>query len=158
MMDTKTKRLYSEVYAMLQALGEEYIKRLPTQLYHLIENSKDGSYMPVYHIETLENETNIMRESLAMIALFHLNYWCESEEEKKELEQLLEENEKKNKETLKENYDLQMVLGKEKNSTSKTTLVNRENETNDLNNTEEKSLAKKENFLTRIIKKLFHKS
>ena len=111
-----------------------------------------------YVIEALENETNIMKDSLAMIALFHLNYWCESEEEKKEIEALLEENETKNKEARKETYDLQKVLGKDKDSMNKNTFANHDSEINQLKHTEEKSLAKKENFLTRIIKKLFHKS
>ena len=54
----------------------------------MIEEEKSSTYNPQYREDQSLNEQNIKRESLSMIALFHLNYWCNSDEEKEQLKQL----------------------------------------------------------------------
>lgn len=91
-MDINIQETYSEVYCILNMLGENYIKRLPNSLYKIIRDSKSSTYNPQYSKEKSLNEQNIKRESLSMIALFHLNYWCNSNEEKEQLKQLFKNN------------------------------------------------------------------
>ena len=43
------KRAYSELYAILQMLGKEYIDRIPRKIYKVIESRKDDTYNPVYN-------------------------------------------------------------------------------------------------------------
>lgn len=81
-MDIKTKEIYSEVYGILNMLGNNYIMKLPSSLYKMIEEEKSNEYNPKYDSEVSLEEQNIRRESISMIALFHLNYWCCSNEEK----------------------------------------------------------------------------
>ena len=38
MVGVNTKEIYSEVYSILDLLGDKYIKRLPKNLYNLIKN------------------------------------------------------------------------------------------------------------------------
>ena len=40
-----------------------------------------------------------------MIALFHLNYWCNSQEEKEKLKALLKNNEEKHQAEIREKYN-----------------------------------------------------
>jgi len=47
-MDTFIKRNYSEVYEILNMLGNYYIEKLPKKLYSLIENERDRDYTPQY--------------------------------------------------------------------------------------------------------------
>ena len=49
-------------------------------------------------------EQNISKEALSMIALIHLNYWCENEQEKAELNRIFKENAIKNEEERRLKY------------------------------------------------------
>lgn len=49
-----------------------------------------------------------------MIALFHLNYWCNSEEEKKELEELFKDNEEKYQIEIRKKYNPDDIFKKKK--------------------------------------------
>ncbi len=170
-MDTKTMRVFSEVYALLDALGDEYIHKLPYKLYQMIDNNRDVSYTPVYDTSSLLSGDGISRESLSMIALFHLNYWCETEEEKKDLQDLFERNEEINKQKRKENNSLQSVLEKnkiEENAIPKNEPMQAQTESSMSNQepmqaqtasqveTTETSLTKQSGFFRRIFQKLFH--
>ena len=83
-MNVATQEMYSEVYSILNLLGNSYIAKLPKSLFKMIEEEKSSTYNPQYREDQSLNEQNIKRESLSMIALFHLNYWCNSDEEKEQ--------------------------------------------------------------------------
>lgn len=83
------EKIYSEVYAVLQMLGNKYIEKVPHGLIEIIETRRDITYNPKYiNSEPLE-EQGISRQSMSMIALIHLNYWCDTEVEKSELKEVL---------------------------------------------------------------------
>lgn len=103
-MDIKTRETYSEVYSILNMLGETYIIKIPSKLYQMIKEEKLNEYNPKYDSTLALEQPNIKNETLSMIALFHLNYWCDSQEEKQELKDLFNENEIKYQEELKEKY------------------------------------------------------
>ena len=104
-MDGETQEIYSEVYSILNLLGKNFINKLPKSLYEMIKKEKSSSYNPQYKANVKLEEQNIKRESLSMIALFHLNYWCESEEEKQELKSIFLENEEKYQAEIREKYN-----------------------------------------------------
>ena len=104
-MDIKTKEIYSEVNGVLNMLGENYINKLPKSLYNMVISEKLDFYNPTYDGTIALDKQNIKRESISMIALFHLNYWCENETEKNELRQLFKENEDKYQAELREKYN-----------------------------------------------------
>lgn len=143
-MNTKTKEMYSEVYGILEVLGEKYINKLPKELYELIKKCKLETYSPKYDIETISEDKSIKRETLSMIALFHLNYWCDTEE-KQELKNLFKRNDEKNFAIKRTNYNLNNIL---------------QNEDIEKEKVVETSLVKveKENLFLKIIKKLFSKN
>ena len=58
----------------------------------MIEEEKSSTYNPQYREDQSLNEQNIKRESLSMIALFHLNYWCNSDEEKRTIKTIISKN------------------------------------------------------------------
>ena len=143
-MNTKTKEMYSEVYGILEVLGEKYINKLPKELYELIKKCKLETYSPKYDIETISEDKSINRETLSMIALFHLNYWCDTEE-KQELKNLFKRNDEKNFALKRMNYNLSNILQNQDIENEKVT---------------ETSIVKveKENLFLKIIKKLFSKN
>ena len=89
MINVQQKNYYSEVYGVLNMLGSKYIEKLPKQLYQLIDRERNRGYNPVYNAEIDMYKQNITNQALAMIMLFHLNYWCENEQEKEQLKKIL---------------------------------------------------------------------
>ena len=90
MMSDKTKKVYSEVYAFLNIISEEDRNKVPKKLKEMIEEEREKEYTPSYTFEIPIEEQEISDEAIAMIALIHLNYWCEDENEKKYQEELRE--------------------------------------------------------------------
>lgn len=70
-MDSK---VYSEVYSILNMLGDQYISKLPQDIIDLIESNKEDEYIKVYSIDTIKNE-NINEEALELISYFNIEYW-----------------------------------------------------------------------------------
>lgn len=104
-MNASNQEIYSEVYSLLNLLGNNYIEKLPKSLFKMIEEEKSSTYNPQYRENLSLNEQNIKRESLSMIALFHLNYWCNSNEEREQLKQLFKNNEEKYQAEIREKYN-----------------------------------------------------
>ena len=111
-MNIKTKEIYSEVYQVLNLLGNEYIDKLPNRLFNLLKEKRNVNYNPQYTEDIPLNKQNIKKESIAIIALIHLNYWCEDEKEKYELKQILKNNENKYQQELRNKYNPEDIFKK----------------------------------------------
>lgn len=143
-----TQEVYSEVYSILNLLGEDFIKKLPKSLYEMIKKEKSNSYNPQYREDRSLNDQNIKRETLSMIALFHLNYWCNSEEEKNDLKLLFKTNEEKHHEEISKKYNPDDLFKKHISRQEESIITN-----------EVFMVEYKEPFLKRIfnnIKRMFH--
>lgn len=99
-MENTVKDIYSEVYAILNMLGKEYINKLPKNIYNIIKEEKSTEYNPVYATTVALDRQKVKKEAISIIAFLHLNYWCD-EEEKIKLRELFDENEYKFQEELK---------------------------------------------------------
>ena len=126
-MNVATQEMYSEVYSILNLLGSSYITKLPKSLFKMIEEEKSSTYNLQYSEDQSLSEQNIKRESLSMIALFHLNYWCNSDEEKEQLKQLLKNNEEKHQAEIREKYNPDNLFKNNKQETIQEANVNSNN-------------------------------
>ena len=113
-MNEKNAEIYSEVYQIFNLLGNEYISKIPSSLFNMIEKKRDTNYNPQYNEDILLNKQNIKKETIAIIALIHLNYWCENEEEKFEIKKMLKNNEDKYQEELRKKYNIEKLFEKRK--------------------------------------------
>ena len=111
-MNIKTKEIYSEVYQLLNLLGNEYIDKLPKSLFNMLEEKRNINYEPKYTEDLPLNKQNIKKETLSIIALLHLNYWCENENEKNELKQIFKNNEDNYQNELREKYNPDNIFKK----------------------------------------------
>lgn len=100
-MENTVKDIYSEVYAILNMLGKEYINKLPKDIYNIIKEEKSTEYNPVYATTVALDRQDVKKETISIIAFLHLNYWCDKEEKIK-LRELFDENEDKYQEELKQ--------------------------------------------------------
>jgi len=78
------EQVYAEGYAVILALGEDYIKRLPKDVFEFIKNKSNKYEIPNIDENKALDEQGLSQEALAMIAMLRLDYWCDSEEEKAE--------------------------------------------------------------------------
>ena len=99
------KRAYSELYAILQMLGKEYIDKIPEKIYKSIESRKDDTYNPIYNDMEEVLEGRVKRKTVSMLALLDYNYFSTSETDRMYMRYILEENENKYKKN-KEEYEI----------------------------------------------------
>ena len=126
---------FSEVYTIINILSEKLKKNIPTQLLELIEKEKNENYDFKYNDSLPIDEQDISSEAKAILTLIYRNYLCDSDE-KKELDEIFEINEKK--------YYEKLTTNMFKNSQK-------------LDNIEETELiVYKENIITKIIKKFLN--
>lgn len=104
-MNIKNKEIYSEVYQVLNLLGNEYIDKLPTRLINMLEKQREINYNPQYTDDIPLAEQNIKKESISIIVLLYLNYWCKDDNEISEVNNILKENENKYQEELRKKYN-----------------------------------------------------
>lgn len=143
--------VYSEVYSILQLLGKEYIDKLPKDIYRIIERKRTENYNLQFNSIADINEKNIQKEALAMIATFHIKYWCKSEEEKDNLKKIFNENSIKNNFERRNKYNPDYIF--DKNKTTKERVIEKFDE---VKMNEEVSLIckNKENFLNKFLNKI----
>ena len=123
---------FSEVYTIINILSEKLKKNIPTQLLELIEKEKNENYDFKYNDSLPIDEQDISSEAKAILTLIYRDYLCDSDE-KKELDEIFDLNEKK--------YYEKLTTNMFKNSQK-------------LDNIEETELiVYKENVITKIIKK-----
>jgi len=94
------RQMYSEVYAVLLALGDESVSKIPEEVFEVIKDMSDEALMPKIDENKGIDEQGLSKDGMALLAALNLNYWCETEEEKKEFEEYLKANEQEIKDIM----------------------------------------------------------
>lgn len=111
MISVEQSKMYSEVYQILEILGDEYKSLLPKDIIETINNNRMTDYTPIYDSNIPLNEQNISKKTSDFLCMLHYNYWCKDAKEKKVLDEILDHNEEKRR---KETFEYQEKF-KEKN-------------------------------------------
>ena len=150
-----TKEMYSEVYGILKALGDKYINKLPKTVLKVITESKEENYNPEYSMSIPLKEQDINRKSLAMIALFHYNYWCETEEERKKFKNMLETNEEKHQKEMQEKYSNDKIFNNATTKIEEETISEKVDRFVEVSNQSTANIVEyKQSFFNKIIDKI----
>lgn len=96
---------YAEVDTILSLMDKKYVNRIPEKLRKIFKEDKNSNYTINIDINKSLNEQNLQRETMVILAMLCVNYWCDSEEEKQELIKAYSENEKKNEAEIREKYN-----------------------------------------------------
>ena len=146
-----TRQAYSEIDEFLSLLTEEQINKIPLKLREFFKEEKDKKIQRRHRWLPIKDQ-NLKSETLAIIAMLNLQYWCEDEQEKERLKKVYAQNEKTYQEDLQIKFNPDNIF------------KNRQNISSDFNNTDTKTTAmiefKEKNFLQKIldkIKKLFNR-
>lgn len=95
---------YAEIDEILNLLEDDYREMVPKKVRDFFKEEKMKDYHPEIDIEKPLIEQNLKRETMVLLAIFNLNYWCENEEEKQSFLNELNKNEEEKNE-LEEKYN-----------------------------------------------------
>lgn len=147
MQKLNNNRTYSEMYAILDALGEEYINRIPKKLYNLICEQRDFEYTPnLMTNKGILNESLISRETLALFAVLNTQYFMKTEEEKQEYMRILKNNEREYQIEQMQKYNPENLFRKNEDF--------EENSKEQINKSETSLVEYKESIFSKIINKI----
>ncbi|MDO5555592.1 MAG: hypothetical protein Q4G09_02760 [Clostridia bacterium] len=104
-MENNLFKAYAEVDKILSLMESKYVEKIPKRMRELFKNEKLNGYEPTINAKIPLDEQNLQRKTLSILAMLNINYWCEDENEKKELIALYAENDKKREEELRKKYN-----------------------------------------------------
>ena len=108
---TKSTRIaYAEIDSFIELLPRAEKEKIPSKLKQYFKAEKDKETTKKLSMDIPIEEQNLQEETWNLIAMVYLKYLCEDEEEKKELEQIYDENEKKYREEMKEKYNPEKIF------------------------------------------------
>ena len=115
MVSFEQAKMYSEVYQILEELGDEYKNLIPEKLYKLIKTNRLKNYDPKISFNTPLTEQDINKQTTAFLCMLHYNYWCKDETERNVIDEILEHNENEKREKYfkyQENFDTKKINNK----------------------------------------------
>ena len=134
---------YAEVNAILNILEDEYVNKVPEKVRNFFAEEKIKDYEPIIDIDVPLTEQNLKRETMILLDILKLNYWCEDENEKQEFLNELAKNEDERKQ-LEEKYNPNNLFKK-----------NQEKKIDKINEQTQMIEYKEKNIIKKIIEKIF---
>ncbi len=95
---------YAEVDEILKLLETEYRERVPEKVRNFFKEERMPNYNPKIEVDKPLTKQNLKRETMVLLAILNINYWCDSEEEKQKFLDEMAKNEKEKSE-LEEKYN-----------------------------------------------------
>ena len=105
MLSANTRQAYTEIDNFIELLDEYNRNKVPKKLREYFKKEKDDTYTKTINPNIPIKEQNLKEETLALIAMLNLQYWCEDEEEKRRLRKIYSDNEIKHQQKLREKYN-----------------------------------------------------
>lgn len=143
------KLVYSEVFAILNLLEDEYRGKIPENFNTFLKKNKDNNYTPIYNKNVPLLNQNIQRGTIAILNILYLVYWCKNQNEKEEILNNLNSNAKLYESKLQNNsleFSSANILNNYENSLPEITT---KKETSQL-------IEKEYNFIQKILNKIIY--
>lgn len=96
---------YAEILEILSYMEENYTNKIPKKLMAIFQANALSTYENHLNRTIPLQEQKISKKTSALIAVLTVQYWCESKEQKQELLNIFEENERKYQEELRKKYN-----------------------------------------------------
>ncbi len=103
-------RAYAEVDYIINHMNEKYREKVPEKMLNFFHNYKDPNFVVKVDPYVPLQKQGLKRYTLEILALFHLKYWCEDEERKKELYGLMLKNQERLEEQMREKYSVDKLF------------------------------------------------
>lgn len=95
---------YAEIDEILNLLEDKYREKVPEKVRTFFKEEKMFDYKPTIDVNTPLIQQNLKRETIVLLAILNINYWCENKEEKQFFLNELAKNEDEKKK-LEEKYN-----------------------------------------------------
>lgn len=112
MSDDIKKALVEVDLIIEQVIPKEQTLKIPKKFKDFIKNNKDPNYLFKYNFEKELEEQVLMNDTKILLGILYLNYWA-TDDEKKEINHILDENEKKYIEQISEKYSTNNIFKKQ---------------------------------------------
>ena len=109
-MIKNTEIAYAEVDEILDLLDDEFIDKVPKNVRDFFKEEKDKECIVNIDIDKPLYEQDLQDETISLLTLLELNYWCESEEEKNSILKELEQNDEIKEKELREKYNTDNIF------------------------------------------------
>lgn len=103
-------RAYAEVDYIISHMNEKYREKVPEKMLNFFHDYKDPNHEVKVDPYVPLQKQGLKRYTLEILALFHLKYWCEDEERKKELYGLMLENQERLESQMREKYSVEKLF------------------------------------------------
>lgn len=107
-----TRQAYSEVDEFLELISNEHRNKIPKKLREFLKEEKDINYIKGINPNVPIKNQELKEETLGIIALLNLQYWCEDENEKRRLKEVYAKNEKIYQEQLQVQFNPNEIFKK----------------------------------------------
>lgn len=134
-------KVLKQVYVILKEFPKEQLEKIPRNVYEYILKNKDNNYNFEINQDFELNSNSVLPGTIKIMEILFLEYIA-TEEEKNEIIDIMNKNEKEYQEKVRLEYNMDFLNKRKKSEFLK--------ESNNL-----PIEVKKENFFIKIIKKLF---
>lgn len=87
------KQSLREVHTILNNTSLKDLMKIPVPFIRFIEENEDKNYEPIINFNTPLETQNLKKDTLNILSMLYLTYWCENEEQKNIFQRLLTKNE-----------------------------------------------------------------
>lgn len=136
MVDKRNAEVYTEVLTIVDNMNPQYKQRLPKKLIEFFDENSDKEYKFNLNYSVPLKDNKLKPGTKSLLAVLNLQYWCESEEEKKKFLNIYAENESR----FQEKFKIENMF------------VQAEKEKNDLRIFQEENQKKDNNQIMQLIK------
>ncbi len=119
-----TRQAYAEIDNFIGLLDQKDQNKIPMKLREYFKREKDYHYTKKINPKESIKKQNLKTETLALIAMLNLQYWCEDEKEKERLKKRYILNGKRNQEELKQKYKIDNLFEKNRLKSAEQPLTN----------------------------------
>lgn len=145
-MTDEYRRTLCDIDIIINELEDKEKNMIPSKLRKIIHDNKLESYQSEIRIDIPLEQQQLHQDTQAFLAMLYLNYWCQDENEKRELRITLADNEEKFQKELSEKYDVYNIFKERQERT-----LNR----NEEEIKETQVTVYKESLFKRILNKIF---
>ena len=114
-----TMMAYSEVWTILNCLEDEYAARVPQKVKNFFEEERLKEYEPQIDVDKPLTEQNLQRETMVLLAMLNINYWCNNEEEREFYLRKMARNDNKKYDPNNTSWDLGRIFDLQEGMDSK---------------------------------------
>lgn len=103
-------RAYAEVDYIINHMNIKYKEMVPEKMLKFFSEFRDPNHIVEINPYVPLDKQGLQRYTLEIIALLHLKYWCENEERKKELYDIMLRNQQKLDAQMKDRFSIENLF------------------------------------------------